>query len=185
VAQRPISDWNSGNVANLIKTGKSDMSKSFSALLLLVILTSACSRPVSISTLPTGEIQSAQAAPSSTPTPLFNTTNPIPAETATPLIVTATVEAFCRAAPHVKIGQQVTVLVEDWDKLKLRSRPEISADTVLMELDQYSQLKILDGPTCIYSPETGDSHWFWKVTVIPGGEVGWVAEGDDSHYFIG
>jgi len=161
------------------------MSKPFIALLLLVILTSACSRPVSVSTLPTGEIQSAQSAASSTPTPLFNTTNPLPAETSTPLIVTATVEAFCPAAPHVKIGQQVTVLVEDWDKLKLRSKPEVSPDTVLMELDQYSQLKILDGPTCVYSPETGVSYWFWKVTVISGGEVGWVAEGDYSHYFIG
>jgi hypothetical protein len=84
----------------------------------------------------------------------------------------------------VKIGQQVTVTVEDWDKLKLRSTPRISSDTVLLELEQYTQLRILDGPVCVSSPDTDDSFVFWKVAMIPGGEIGWVAEGDYSHYFI-
>lgn len=160
------------------------MSKKFIAILLLVLLTSACNMQVTAVASPVNAeaTPGIQTAASATATPLFNT---IAVNTATPSIVTATVEPFCPVAPHVKIGQQVTVLVEDWDKLKLRSEPEISSDTVLMELAQYSQLKILDGPICVYSAETGDSYWFWKVTVISGGETGWVAEGDYSHYFIG
>jgi hypothetical protein len=120
-----------------------------------------------------------------TPTALFNSLNPNAAGTPTPLVVTATPELACPAPePHVEIGQQVTVTVEDWDKLKLRSTPRISSDTVVLELDQYTQLRILDGPMCVSSSETEVSYVFWKVVVIPGGEIGWVAEGDNSHYFI-
>ncbi|RPI94564.1 MAG: hypothetical protein EHM40_06155 [Chloroflexi bacterium] len=160
------------------------MSKKFIAVLLPVFLASACNMQVTAVASPANAeaTPGIQPAASTTATPLFNT---IAVNTATPSIVTATVEAFCPTAPHVEIGQQVTVLVEDWDKLKLRSGPEISSDTVLMELDQYAQLKILEGPVCVYSPETGDSYWFWKVTVVYGEGTGWVAEGDYSHYFIG
>jgi hypothetical protein len=158
------------------------MSKLFITIALLALLTSACNMQVTAAASPA---EGVQGTASITPTRLFNTVNQVSAETSTPSVVTATVEPFCPAAPHVKIGQQVTVLVEDWDKLKLRSGPEISSDTVLMELAQYSQLKILDGPVCVYSAETGYSYWFWKVTVLPGGETGWVAEGDSTHYFIG
>ncbi len=154
------------------------MSKKFIAVLLLVFLATACNVQVITPTSPAEEDHGAQPAASITATPLFNT---ISAKTATPSIVTATAEPFCHVAPHVKIGQQVTVLVEDWDKLKLRSEPEISPDTVLMELDQYAQLKILEGPVCVYSAETGDSYWFWKVTVVYGEGTGWVAEGDNTH----
>lgn len=162
-----------------------NMPKLFIAVSMLILLTSACSRPLAVSTPPVEHIQFAQPMASATPTALFNSINSNAAGTPTPLIVTATAEMSCSAPePHVAIGQQVTVTVEDWDKLKLRSIPRISSDTVVLELDQYTQLRILDGPMCVSSPDTEDSYVFWKVVVIPSGEIGWVAERDDSHYFI-
>jgi hypothetical protein len=159
------------------------MSKSFIVASLLVILVSACSRPYVTATPSAEEIQFAQPMGSSTPTALFNMTNSTP--TQTPSIVTATAALSCPApAPHVQIGQRVTVTVENWDKLKLRSKPEISSDTVILDLEQYSQLEILEVPECVRSAETGEAYWFWEVKVLPSGEIGWVAEGDSSHYFI-
>jgi len=152
------------------------MPKPFIIVSLLIILISACSRPYITSTPPAGSF-------TSTPTALFNTLNPI--STQTPSIVTATAGPSCSAPePRVEIGQKVTVTVENWDRLKLRTEPVISPDTVLLELEQYSQLEILEGPVCVSSTETGDSYWFWKVKAIAHGKIGWVAEGDYSHYFI-
>lgn len=164
--------------------GKQDMSKSFIAISLLLILISACNRPINVTTLPAEEAQYAQPMASPTATALFNTTIST-TETPTPLVVTATGESACAApVPRVEIGDKVLVRVEDWDKLKLRSEAGVSTDNVVMELDQYSQLKILDGPVCVYSAETGYSYWFWKIVVTDSGEIGWVAEGDYTHYFI-
>lgn len=160
------------------------MSKSFLAVFLLIILTSACSQPVNVTTLPAEGNQFAQPMPSATATALFDTIDPNPLETPTPLVVTPTGSLCAAPVPRIAIGDKVLVRVEDWDKLKLRSKPEVSSDTALMELDQYSQLKILDGPLCVYSAETGYSYYFWKVVVIPSGETGWVAEGDYTHYFL-
>ncbi len=160
------------------------MSKSFLVFFLLVILLSACSRPFNVTTLP--------VAPSVTP--IANTINASPTVSPTPLIVLPTAvaaspipgtQSSCAApVPRVAIGDKVLVRVEDWDKLKLRSTAEVSSSNVLMDLDQYAQLKILDGPICVYSADTGYSYYFWKVVVIPSGEIGWVAEGDYTHYFI-
>ncbi len=160
------------------------MSKSFVAILLLIVLTSACNQPVNVTTQPVEEIQFAQPMASATPTALFL----IPTET--PLVVTATLAVAssgvsCAApVPRVAIGDKVLVRVEDWDKLKLRSDPSVSPNNIVMDLDQYSQLKILDGPVCVRSAETGYSYYFWKAVVIPSGETGWIAEGDTTHYFI-
>jgi len=87
-------------------------------------------------------------------------------------------------APRVAIGQEVTVVVDDTDKLKLRATPEISPDTVVSVLDKLTHLKILEGPVCVSSTDPEVSYWFWKVEVQPNGEIGWVAEGDSSNYFI-
>lgn len=155
------------------------MSKAFIALSLLLLLLSACDRPYVGPTPSMEPIQFARPMGTATPTALFDTS------TQTPSVVTATAVSVCPApAPHIKIGQQVTVTVENWDKLKLRAKPEISPDTVLLELDQYSRLEILAGPECVSSAETGASYWFWKVKVLPSGKVGWIAEGDHSHYYI-
>jgi hypothetical protein len=53
-----------------------------------------------------------------------------------------------------------------------------------MDLDKFTKLNILDGPVCAYSNETSIYYWFWKVEVLPRGEIGWVAEGDFFRYFI-
>lgn len=156
------------------------MSKRFITLSLLAILTSACNR--AFVTPAPQEIQFTSPMATTTPTALFNLGSSVPTET--PSIVTATADVTCfnAPAPRVKAEQQVTVTVEDWDKLKLRSASRLSSDNVLMELDQYTQLRILDGPICFSSAEA--AYLFWKVAVIPSGEIGWVAEGDSSHYFF-
>jgi antitoxin component of MazEF toxin-antitoxin module len=161
------------------------MSKRFIAVLLSVILLSACSFQSVTITPPAPEVQNIQ------PTPL-NLQESIPTATATPLTVAATQQPLptlaltCPGvpAPLVKIGQQVTVLVDNSDKLKLRSEPRISADTVIRELDQSTQLSITQGPVCVHSDESGTSYWFWQVNVLSSGETGWVAEGDSLHYFM-
>jgi hypothetical protein len=163
------------------------MTKRFIAVFSLVFLISACSGQVSTPTLAEEELP-----------PVLSYTQEVKIATSTPIIVAATegqavstvtfIEATlaCLGAPvpHVVIGQQVTVVVENFDKLKLRSAPEISPDTEKMELDKFTQLKILEGPVCVPDTETGVSYWFWKVGVPPGTDIGWVAEGDSLHYFI-
>ncbi len=97
-----------------------------------------------------------------------------------------TSDSNCPGAPvpHVAIGQEVTVVVNDTDKLKLRETPEISPNTEVTVLDKLTHLKILEGPVCVSSTDPEVSYWFWKVEVISTGETGWVAEGDSSNYFI-
>jgi hypothetical protein len=161
------------------------MSKRFILASLLILLTSACTRQVTVVT-PPAQVQSTQFVTS-------NTAEAGPTATATPLILAAATEqplpifeSACpgASAPHVTPGQQVSVVSDNTDKLKLRSEPKISPDTLLMDLDQFTQLKILEGFICVHSDETGTAYWFWKVQVIPTGEIGWVAEGTSSHYFI-
>jgi len=158
------------------------MSKRFIVISLLVLLISACTRQVS--TPPTPLAGTAQ--------PVFSTAESISTVTATPPIFeeteqpVSTIGVDCAGAPalHVAIGQEATVVVDDTDKLKLREIPEISPDTEIKGLDQFTQLKILEGPVCASSTDTGVSYWFWKVEVLPNGEIGWVAEGDSLNYFI-
>ncbi len=97
-----------------------------------------------------------------------------------------TSDSNCPGAPvpHVAIGQEVTVVVNDTDKLKLRKTPEISPNAEVRVLDKLTHLKILEGPVCVSSTDSKVSYWFWKVQVLPNGEIGWVAEGDSSNYFI-
>jgi len=159
------------------------MSKRLIVVSLLMLLISACSSQFTVLTPPAGEVQNTQ--------PVFpNTLEPFPTATATPLILAATAlptsAPMCADSPtrHVVVGQQVTVMADDSDKLKLRSNPGISPDTVTRELDQFTQLTVVQGPVCVYSDETGTFYWFWKVKVISSGEIGWVAEGDSVHYFI-
>ena len=159
------------------------MPKHFIAVTLLTLL-SACTRSYITPVPSVDAIPFAQPMETLPPTALFQAGNSV--ATQTPAVVTPTAAIVCSEAPapHVDVGQQVTVIVEDWDKLKLRSTPEISSASVVMELAQYSQLRILDGPVCVTDPDTKISYLFWKVAVIPSGELGWVAEGDSSHYFI-
>ena len=158
------------------------MSKRLIAISLFVFLTTACVQQYATPVAAT-QIQFAQPLATTTATALFNPGESVP--TSTPPIVTATAAVSCSApAPHVKTGQQVTVMVEDFDKLKLRSEPEISPDNVTLELELYTQLRILDGPVCVLDADTEIQYLFWKVAVIPSGEIGWVAEGDATHYFF-
>src|SRR5690349_13897476 len=99
------------------------MFKRFIAMSLLIVLSSACTRQLATSTPLAGTAQ-----------PVFSTVESAPTVTATPVIIGATTEqpvpttvgVDCPGAPalHVAIGQQVTVVVDDTDKLKLRETPE-------------------------------------------------------------
>jgi hypothetical protein len=157
------------------------MSKRFITVSLLIILISACTRQVATPTPSVGTVQ-----------PVFSTVESIPTVTATPRIIEATeqplpttgVECLGAPASHVTIGQEVTVVVDDTDKLKLRETPEISPDTEVKGLDKFTQMKILEGPVCAASADPEISYRFWKVEVLPNGEIGWVAEGDSLNYFI-
>lgn len=161
----------------------------FVAVFILVFLISACSGQASVPAPAEEDVQ-----------PLLSYTQEAPAATSTPLIVMATdgpalptaasfeitTPVVCPGAPRpqVVVEQQVTVVVENFDKLKLRSAPEISPDTEILELDKFTQLKILEGPECVFDGETGTYYWFWKVGMLTGTDIGWVAEGDSLHYFI-
>lgn len=105
--------------------------------------------------------------------------------TVTPKASPTKIILSCESAPipHVRIGQTVTVLVENYDKLKLRSEPRISQDTVITELNKFTKLEILDGPECVAGVDN-TMYWFWKVRVTSTNKVGWVAEGQLSHYYI-
>jgi len=167
------------------------MSKRLHLFSVLALLLSACTFQVgTVTSVPetvepvVSNTSAVNPVATSTPLVLAGTDSPLPTVSFpdTPSVVSACPGA---AAPRVAPGQQVLVLADDTDKLKLRSEPEISSDTVIMELDQFTWVKILEGFKCVHSDETGNSYWFWKVVVVPTGEIGWVAEGDSSHYFIG
>ena len=117
--------------------------------------------------------------------PKIATNSQLACNNVTPTQSPVATQASCQRLPkpHVTIGQTVTVIVENSDKLKLRSKPGISPSTEIKELDQYTKLVILEGPVCITS-EPYTAYWFWKVKVLPNNETGWVAEGNYSHYFI-
>ena len=161
------------------------MLKRFIAAFLSIILLSACSFQSVTITPPVTEVQNLQ------PTPLIAQES-IPTATATPQVLAATqqplptLDLTCPGAPEpqVQVGRQVTVLVDNSDRLKLRSEPRISPYTEIRELDQSTQLLIAQGPVCVHSDETGASYWFWQVQVLPGGETGWVADGNSLSYFI-
>ena len=95
--------------------------------------------------------------------------------------------ALTCSGPHSPYGPgvQAIVITGDSDKLKLRSEPKISPETVIRELDQGTKLEIVGGPLCVQAAETGISYWLWQVKVNSGGKkTGWVAEGDGQNYFI-
>ena len=172
------------------------MSKRFFPISLLIILISACTYQGNAVTPPVEKVQSTQPAPSNTveweSTPPTVTASPDlgPTEKAIPrpTLIDTAIATFpvCPGAPgpYVSLGNQVTVVAEDVDKLKLRSEPKISPETVIRELDRFTQLKIVDGPLCVQSDKTATSYWFWQVYIPLSLEIGWIAEGDVQHPFI-
>jgi hypothetical protein len=177
------------------------MPKQFIVVSLLILLASACTSQVASVPPPAEEVEGTQsAAPSNTVesestlsiiaawTDLALTRDVIvrPTLTATDTAVATATAAFtlCPGAPgpYVAMGNRVTVVAEDVDKLKLRSEPAISADTVIKELNRFTQLSVVGGPVCVR--QTGASYWFWQVKVLSDGDIGWVAEGDVQHSFI-
>ena len=110
---------------------------------------------------------------------------PTPQPTAT-VVVKLPTALTCPGAPaaHISVGQKVTVITEDYDKLKLRSDPSFSSEHA-KELTKFTQLKVLDGPVCVTSSDPGASYLFWKVTILDiTGETGWIAEGNAFYYFV-
>ena len=176
------------------------MSKRFIMVSLPILLASACTSQVTPVPPPAEKVQSTQPAPLNTvesePTLSIiaawtdlaltkdNIVHPTYTATDTPVATTTAAFSICPGAPgpYAALGNKVTVVAEDVDKLKLRSQPAISADTVIKELDRFTQLSVVGGPVCVR--ETGASYWFWQVKVLSDGDIGWVAEGDVQHSFI-
>jgi len=136
------------------------MSKQLLVVSILVLLISACSSQI---TVLTPQVESTQPAlqdiPTATATPLIT----VVTEQALPTLAfadTSSVGNVCpgAAAPHVLVGQQVTVVSDNLDKLKLRSEPKVSPDTIIRELDQSTLLKIVSGFVCVHSDETETSY---------------------------
>lgn len=174
------------------------MSKRLILISLLTLLIPACTQQGSPVPATSEKVQNTHPAPSNTAEPestldviaawteLALTKDAIvqPTVTGTDTAVAIATAAFalCPGAPgpYAAVGNQVTVIAEDVDKLKLRSAPEISPNNVLRELNRFTQMKIVGGPVCIHSSEA--SYWFWQVEVDR--ETGWIAEGDAQHAFI-
>ncbi|MFZ5818822.1 MAG: hypothetical protein ACOYYJ_02885, partial [Chloroflexota bacterium] len=110
-------------------------------------------------------------------------TSPVNTQTIIPTDMVSD-QSACPGAPaqRISIGLDVTVMIQNWDKLKLRSKPLISDETFLKDLTQGTRLHILGGPQCVES--NVGSFWFWEVEVVGTGERGWVAEGDFVENYI-
>lgn len=178
------------------------MSKWLLLISLLFLLASACTQQVTTSSPLPEEAQPTQPAPSksvqSEPTlsiiaawtELALTKDAIVRPTETEMLTVADTATaaypICPGAPgpYVAVGRETIVTAENVDKLKLRSAPDLSDETVIGELERFTQLEIVGGPICVRSGGTGPSYWFWQVEVLPNREVGWVAEGDVQHSFI-
>ena len=85
----------------------------------------------------------------------------------------------CRGAPpiRVKAGDLVHVTTTEGDKLILRSSPEVDDNMITMLLAGI-ELRIIDGPVC------SDNFSYWEIKIPGTIQTGWVAEGDNSLYYI-
>lgn len=92
---------------------------------------------------------------------------------------TANTSSFtCPGAPPTRLRQGVTVVVlrDDPTPLNVRAQPNAKAN-VLVRINPGVSFQILGGPQC------ADGYIWWQTAYQ--GQTGWVAEGDNTHYFIG
>lgn len=118
--------------------------------------------------------------------PKTKTPIPVTETPAGPTRTSISTSTSCAGAPptRIKINDLVIVITTDRDRLVLRSLPEINDSTEIQRLETGTQLKIFDGPVCVKDPKTAVRFWFWQVRVKATRQLGWVAEGDRSLYYL-
>jgi hypothetical protein len=86
----------------------------------------------------------------------------------------------CIGAPptRLKVGDRVVVLKDDPTPLRIRSAPGLNS-TIIAQVKPGTEFHITEGPIC------ADKFLWWKLDSVDQTVVGWAAEGDPAHYFIG
>jgi hypothetical protein len=153
----------------------------------------SCAMPVLVPTavpLPTPSptwtlLPAASLTPSLTLTP-----ETVPMETGTEPVVSTpigTVPVFsCPNAPaaRVQVGDTARVTFTDGLPLRIRESPEVADDNVVTQVTEGSTFTIIGGPVCAPVPETETAFIFWEIELEASGLTGWVAEGDETAYYI-
>lgn len=168
-------------------------------LLIPAVLGLACSMPALVPT--------AQPLPSPSPTwtllPALTQAPPTaeppsPEPSATPEVATSTLEPAATVAtptvepfvcpnaptPRLEVGEVVRVTFTDGLPLRVRETPVVNNTNIITQIQEGTQMTVIDGPRCAPIPDTGSSFVFWKIEVTATGLTGWVAEGDSSAYYI-
>jgi hypothetical protein len=100
---------------------------------------------------------------------------------------TGTEPAFsCPNAPatRVQVGDTARVTFTDGLPLRIRDTPEVADDNVITQVTEGSTFTIIGGPVCAPVPETETAFVFWEIELEVSGLTGWVAEGDETAYYI-
>ena len=153
----------------------------------------ACSGPVLVPTAmplpipsPTWTLlpaQTATAAATAVPETGPTATPPEPALPTT----TDTETAFsCPNAPETRlqVGDAARVTFTDGLPLRIRETPEVADDNVITQITEGAAFVIIGGPVCTSIPEAETAFVFWEIELEASGLTGWVAEGDESAYYI-
>jgi len=160
---------------------------------LILLLALACSAPVLVPT----------AVPLPIPSPTWTllpqaspvqgaTENPAPPTTApgepsaTPNTA-ATEESFsCPGAPEprVSVGEDAQVTFTDGVPLRIRQTPAVENDNIIAQISEGTAFVITGGPVCGQIPNADEAYIFWEIEIEATGLTGWVAEGDESAYYI-
>ena len=162
------------------------------AILLLLLL--SCAMPVLVPT----------AVPLPTPTPTWtllpsNPATPVPTETPAPIDPTPTAAPtdapaptetdilfVCDGAPETRmvVGQNARVTFTDGIPLRVRESPAVLPDNITTQIPEGTEFFITAGPVCAPIPDTSSAYVFWQIEIEETGLVGWVAEGDETAYYI-
>jgi len=146
-------------------------------------------------------VPTAVPLPSPTPTwTLLPVASPIPPVSETPVVPTttpgtptatlqptATNESFtCPGAPEprVEVGDDARVTFTDGLPLRIRDTPAVENDNVIAQISEGTAFVITGGPVCGQIPNADEAYVFWEIEIEATGLTGWVAEGDESAYYI-
>jgi hypothetical protein len=100
---------------------------------------------------------------------------------------TGTATAFsCPYAPtpRVVVGDDARVTFTDGLPLRIRETPQVANNNVVTQITEGAVFTIIGGPVCTPIPNTESAFVFWEIETEATGLTGWVAEGDESAYYI-
>ncbi len=158
------------------------------AILTLFLLVLACNTSVLVPTavpLPSAT-PTWTLIPPATPTPQATET-PEPTEVEPGATAVPTEEAFvCPGAPttRVAVGDAARVTFTNGLPLRVRSTPLVNNSNIVAQIAEGTGFTITDGPRCAPIPNSDNSFVFWEILVESTGLTGWVAEGDNTTYFV-